>query len=64
MKFTRPLLLAAAVPTVDGVHARDFGNVQLTPTRFISGRDGGMPEQKLGELGFVRLKTLLDKELS
>ena len=64
MKFTRPLLLAAAVLAVDGVHARDFGNVQLTPTRFISGRDGGILEQKLGEPEFVRLKALLDKELS
>ena len=49
---------------VDGVHARAFGNVQLTPTSFIIGKDGRILEQKLGELDFVRLKALLDKELS
>jgi peroxiredoxin len=49
---------------VDGEHARAFGNVQLTPTSFIIGKDGRILEQKLGELDFVRLKALLDKELS
>ncbi|MBW8458143.1 MAG: TlpA family protein disulfide reductase [Thiobacillus sp.] len=49
---------------VDGEHARVFGNVQLTPTSFIIGKDGRILEQKLGELDFVRLKALLDKELS
>ena len=64
MKFTRPLLIAVAVLAVVGAHARDVGNVRLTPTRFITGRDGCVPEQKLGELEFVRLKALLEKELS
>ncbi|MDP2112363.1 MAG: TlpA disulfide reductase family protein [Thiobacillus sp.] len=49
---------------VDGEHARAFGNVQITPTSFIIGKDGRILEQKLGELDFVRLKALLDKELS
>lgn len=49
---------------VDGEHARAFGNVQLTPTSFIIGKDGRILEQKLGELDFVRLKALLDKESS
>lgn len=49
---------------VDGEHARVFGNVQLTPTSFIIGKDGRILEQKLGELDFVRLKALLDKEFS
>jgi peroxiredoxin len=49
---------------VDGEHARAFGNVQLTPTSFIIGKDGRILEQKLGELDFVKLKALLDKELS
>jgi len=48
----------------DGAHARDFGNVQLTPTTFIIGKDGRILEQKLGEIDFVRLKALLDRELS
>jgi peroxiredoxin len=49
---------------VKGEHARAFGNVQLTPTSFIIGKDGSVIEQKLGELDFAKLKALLDKELS
>jgi len=45
-------------------HARAFGNVQLTPTSFIIGKDGRILEHKLGELDFVKLKALLDRELS
>ena len=49
---------------VSGEHARAFGDVQLTPTTFIIGKDGAILEQKLGELDFVRLRALLDRELS
>jgi peroxiredoxin len=49
---------------IDGAHARAFGNVQLTPTSFIVGKDGTVLEQKIGELDFVKLKALLDKQLS
>ena len=59
---TRQLPFPVALD-VNGVHARAFGNVQLTPTSFIIGKDGRILEQKLGELDFVRLKALLDKEL-
>jgi len=40
-----------------------FGNVSLTPTSFIIGKDGELLEKKIGELDFVRLKALLDREL-
>ena len=60
---TRQLPFPVALD-VDGAHARAFGNVQLTPTSFIVGRDGAVLEQKIGELDFVKLKALLDKELS
>jgi len=60
---TRQLPFPVALD-VDGAHARAFGNVQLTPTSFVIGKDGRILEQKLGELDFVRLKALLDKELS
>ena len=64
MKFTQDRQLPFPVALdVSGEHARAFGNVQLTPTSFIVGRDGTVLEQKLGELDFVKLKTLLDKEL-
>lgn len=60
---TRQLPFPVALD-VNGEHARAFGNVQLTPTSFIIGRDGAVLEQKIGELDFVKLKVLLDKELS
>jgi peroxiredoxin len=60
---TRQLPFPVALD-VGGEHARAFGNVQLTPTSFIIGKDGRILEQKLGELDFVKLKALLDRELS
>lgn len=60
---TRQLPFPVALD-VDGAHARAFGSVQLTPTTFIIGKDGRILEQKLGELDFVRLNALLDRELS
>ncbi|MFZ3041643.1 MAG: TlpA disulfide reductase family protein [Thiobacillus sp.] len=60
---TRQLPFPVALD-VDGAHARAFGNVQLTPTSFIIGKDGRILEQKLGELDFVRLNALLERELS
>jgi peroxiredoxin len=60
---TRQLPFPVALD-VDGGHARAFGNVQLMPTTFIIGKDGRILEQKLGEIDFVRLKALLDKELA
>jgi peroxiredoxin len=60
---TRQLPFPVALD-VEGAHARAFGNVQLTPTSFIIGKDGRILEQKLGELDFAKLRALLDKELS
>ncbi|MEW6414172.1 MAG: TlpA disulfide reductase family protein [Pseudomonadota bacterium] len=60
---TRQLPFPIVLDT-DGAHAQAFGNVQLTPTTFIIGRDGRILEQKLGEIDFARLRALLDRELS
>lgn len=60
---TRQLPFPVALD-LNGAHARAFGNVQLTPTSFIVGKDGTVLEQKLGELDFVRLSALLEQELS
>jgi len=60
---TRQLPFPVALD-VSGEHARAFGNVQLTPTTFIIGKDGRILEQKLGEIDFVRLRALLDRELA
>ena len=60
---TRQLPFPVALD-VNGQHARAFGNVQLTPTSFLIGKDGRIIEEKLGDLDFPKLKALLDKELS
>ena len=60
---TRQLPFPVALD-VNGEHARAFGNVQLTPTSFIIGKDGRILEEKLGDLDFAKLKALLDKELT
>ena len=60
---TRQLPFPVALD-VNGEHARAFGNVQLTPTSFLIGKDGRIIEEKLGDLDFPKLKALLDKELS
>ena len=49
---------------IKGEHARAFGDVQLTPTSFLIGKDGSILDQKLGELDFGKLRAQLDKELS
>jgi peroxiredoxin len=60
---TRQLPFPVALD-VNGEHARAFGNVQVTPTAFIIDKDGRILEQTLGELDFVALKALLERELS
>lgn len=60
---TRKLPFPVALD-VNGDHARAFGNVQVTPTTFLIGKDGSILEQKLGDFDFAKLKTLLDKELT
>ena len=59
---TRQLPFPVALD-VKGDHAREFNDVRLTPTSFIIGKKGQILEQKLGELDFVKLRALLDKEL-
>ncbi|APR34441.1 peroxiredoxin family protein [Paraburkholderia sp. SOS3] len=47
----------------DGSAAKQFGNVQLTPTTFVIGRDGKILKRYVGEPSFQELDALLDKEL-
>jgi peroxiredoxin len=47
----------------DGSAAKQFGNVQLTPTTFVIGRDGKVLKRYVGEPSFQELDALLDKEL-
>ncbi len=60
---TRQLPFPVALD-VNGEHARAFGDVQLTPTSFLIGKDGSVIEQTLGDLDFARLHARLDKDLS
>jgi peroxiredoxin len=48
---------------VSGELAQRFGNVSLTPTTFIIGKDGRIVKQYLGEPDFDALHALLDKAL-
>ncbi|OYW38993.1 MAG: thioredoxin [Hydrogenophilales bacterium 12-61-10] len=60
---TRQLPFPVALD-VKGDLALAFGDVKLTPTSFIVGKKGQILEQKIGELDFVKLRKLLDQELS
>ena len=60
---TRGLPFPVALDTT-GEHARAFGNVAVTPTSFLVGKNGEILMQKLGELDFTELRAILDKELS
>ena len=49
---------------VDGSAAKAFGDVQLTPTTFVIGRDGKIIKRYVGEPNFTELHTLLQKALA
>ena len=48
----------------DGSAAKQFGNVQLTPTTFVIGRDGTILKRYVGEPQFAELDQLLQKALA
>jgi peroxiredoxin len=47
----------------DGSAAKEFGNVQLTPTTFVVDKDGKILKRYVGEPTFAELDQLLDKAL-
>ncbi len=64
LKFTQDRQLPFPVALdIKGEAVAAFGNVTLTPTSFLIGKDGTLLEKKIGELDFVKLKALLDKQL-
>ena len=64
LKFTQDNQLPFPVALdIKGEAVAAFGNVSLTPTSFIIGKDGAILEKKIGELDFTKLKATLDKEL-
>ncbi|HEV3423515.1 MAG TPA: TlpA disulfide reductase family protein [Paraburkholderia sp.] len=48
----------------DGSAARQFGNVQLTPTTFVVDKDGKILKRYVGEPQFTELDQLLEKALN
>ncbi|NWG40179.1 MAG: TlpA family protein disulfide reductase [Hydrogenophilaceae bacterium] len=64
LKFTHDRQLPFPVALdIRGEAVRAFGNVNLTPTSFLIGKDGLILEKKTGELDFAGLKATLDKHL-
>jgi peroxiredoxin len=61
--YTETRRLPFKVAMDDGSAAQQFGNVQLTPTTFVIGRDGKILKRYVGEPSFQELDALLDKEL-
>lgn len=47
----------------DGSAAKQFGNVQLTPTTFVVAKDGTILKRYVGEPQFAELDSLLKKAL-
>ncbi|HWX12560.1 MAG TPA: TlpA family protein disulfide reductase, partial [Trinickia sp.] len=47
----------------DGTAAKEFGNVQLTPTTFVVDRNGTILKRYVGEPQFAELDKLLQKAL-
>jgi peroxiredoxin len=64
MKFVQDRQLPFPVALdVKGEAVAAFGNVSLTPTSFLIGKDGALLEKKIGELDFAKLRATLDKQL-
>ena len=60
---TRQLPFKVAMDTNGGI-AKSFGDVALTPTTFVIGKDGKILKRYLGEPDFASLHALLQKSLS
>jgi len=58
---TRQLPFPVAID--DGSAAKQFGNVQLTPTTFLIGKDGKIIKRYVGPPQFTELDQLLEKAL-
>lgn len=59
---TRKLPFIVAIDS-GGDIARSFGDVTLTPTTFVIGKDGAILKRYVGEPDFAQLHTLLQKAL-
>ncbi|WP_353190464.1 TlpA disulfide reductase family protein [Pandoraea pnomenusa] len=60
---TRQLPFKVAMDS-DGSVAKQYGNVQLTPTTFVVDRDGKVLKQYVGEPEYAELDKLIEKALA
>jgi peroxiredoxin len=61
--YTQTRQLPFKVAMDDGSAAKQFGNVQLTPTTFVIDKDGKILKRYVGEPQFAELDQLLAKAL-
>ncbi len=61
--YTQTRQLPFKVAMDDGSAAKQFGNVQLTPTTFVVDKDGKILKRYVGEPKFAELDELLEKAL-
>lgn len=61
--YTQTRQLPFKVAFDDGSIAKQFGNVQLTPTTFVVDKDGKILKRYVGEPQFAELDQLLQKAL-
>ncbi|MCX4164008.1 MULTISPECIES: TlpA disulfide reductase family protein [Paraburkholderia] len=62
--YTQTRQLPFKVAMDDGSAAKQFGNVQLTPTTFVVDRNGKILKRYVGEPQFAELDELLKKALN
>jgi len=62
--YTETRQLPFKVAMDDGSAAKQFGNVQLTPTTFVIDRNGNILKRYVGEPQFAELDQLLEKALA
>jgi len=62
--YTATRRLPFKVAMDDGSAAKQFGNVQLTPTTFVVDKDGKILKRYVGEPQFAELDQLLEKALN
>jgi thiol-disulfide isomerase/thioredoxin len=64
MNYSETRHLPFKVAMDDGSAAKQFGNVQLTPTTFVVDRNGKILKRYVGEPQFTELDQLLQKALN
>ncbi|CAG4894746.1 TlpA disulfide reductase family protein [Paraburkholderia saeva] len=64
VNYSQTRQLPFKVAMDDGSAAKQFGNVQLTPTTFLIDRNGKILKRYVGEPEFGELDQLLDKALA